>query len=256
MKVTTLPTYNSNTPLVTAIEQAKEDARYLPGLYLRLLSEEILVLVDKSADKGFYTSNFNSNVSILKLPQDRIPVFTSPKYIYEGGAITTEVEYMKVKAASFFEMTVGSDIVINPFSKSALHLTANQLIHILGHSFFIGIPQVGALENNPKELKPLTLAPTLFIQALTAYFTTLPEIERAYIATSLDKTIESKPHYIIALECPTIQKAAFTKIMNRVSTICLDSVKGESFIEVIKLSDTHPHHAFFTAEACTFYTKK
>ncbi|MDR0228049.1 MAG: enhanced serine sensitivity protein SseB [Flavobacteriaceae bacterium] len=251
-----LPKYNPNLSLTEALKQASINPELLAVFYLRLLKEDIYVIVGTPNTEEFYTSDFNSNVSIMQLKNGSIPVFTASNRIYDSGVITKEVTYMKVKGRSFLELILGCSISINPFSEYHLTLNTSLIASLLDTSFF-------SLNKEPKSIynqeitsisikdKPLNL----LIQVKN-YFESIPKIKQAYIAKLLDKRIEKKPHFIIALDCEEMTKREFTTIVNQLSQLCLETLRNEQFIEVIPLKETNKYFSFFKTHTQPFYINK
>ncbi|MDR2223917.1 MAG: enhanced serine sensitivity protein SseB [Flavobacteriaceae bacterium] len=250
-----LPKYNKAIALSQVIEEMVNNPSLYATVYLRLLKEDIYVIVGAPNTREFYASNFDSNVSIMQLKNGNIPVFTDPDHIYDGGVIHKEVDYMKVKGRSFFELMLGATVEVNPFSKAQITLKPDLIASLLDTSFFT--LKKNTLDNTNQDItiNRTNNTPLVFLEHSIQYFDSIPSVYKAYIATILDKKIENKPHYIIALECSEIDKKELTRIINKLSKFCMEDLKNEHFIEVITLEKNHPYYSFFISNIIPFYMK-
>lgn len=244
---------NANLTLAQIIEEAGNKPEYRSIFYDRFLKDYIYVLVEKTSESQT-TEGLTPNVPILVLDDKRIPIFTHPNRIYDNGAITEDMEYMKVRGRSFLEMTIGSTLIVNPFSKVFKELVADEISQMLNGSIFNTLSnpvlkaQMQAKIGKPEE------EPTALLEELTPLFAKNEAIDNAYIGWTFNPIIDKKPHFIFAIET-IVEKEQFKEIADMISNACIPHLKKEQFIDIIKLEQNGNFSDYFYNHAEPFYKK-
>lgn len=248
----TQTTINKNLALAEIIEKAGTIGEYRAVFYEKFLKTDIYVLVKKGYDEG---NSFNANAPIITFEDQKIPVFTDPKHIYDQGAIQDEMSYMKVNGRSFLELAMGHTIIINPFSKVYKELVPNEIADMLNGSIFnvmkdnvahIHLPVlIGKPEHEPLDL----------LRDLKTTFTAIPSISSAYLGWLFNERIDQKPHYIFAVECTTKNAAEFKEIADVISNLCKPHLKKEEYIDIVRLEKNGNFSDYFYNQDQPFYTK-
>ncbi|MCC9043269.1 enhanced serine sensitivity protein SseB [Myroides sp. M-43] len=244
---------NTNLTLAQIIELAGTNPEYRIVFYNRFLKDQIYVLVEKDPSGN---NNFDDNnpPAIIAFENNRIPVFTHPDRIYDGGAIHEEMDYMKVPSRAFLEMTLGASIIVNPFSKVYKELVVEEIAEMLNGSIFntLNSPILKA-QMNVQIGKPET-EPKALIEELKEIFSKNDLIKSAYIGWTFNEILDKEPHYIFAIESE-IELANFKEVADIISELCKPHLAKEEYIDIIKLEKNGNFSDYFYNQAEPFYVK-
>jgi len=252
MTQSTQKAINKNLPLADIIEKAGTIEAYRAVFYEKFLKNDIYVLVKKEYNQA---NSFNANAPIITFEDQRIPVFTDPKHIYDQGAIQDEMSYMKVNGRAFLELAMGHYILVNPFSKVYKELVPNEVAEMLNGSIFNVIKDnVAHIHMQARIGKPET-EPTALLQELKKTFASIPAISSAYLGWTYNEQIEQKPHYIFAVDCQVKNAAGFKEIADVISNLCKPHLKKEDYIDIIRLEPNGNFSDYFYNQDQPFYSK-
>ncbi|MHC5353892.1 enhanced serine sensitivity protein SseB C-terminal domain-containing protein [Myroides sp. LJL115] len=247
---------NKNLAISKLIELSADQPEYRAVFYKRLLNDKIFILVDSNySPDAQFNQGIDPNIPILTFDNQVIPIFTEQARIYDSGAITKEVEYLQVDARAFLELSIGSPIIVNPFSTFYKELVPNEIAQMLNGSIFtpnsapiINVKMnaiIGKPSSEPKEL----------LEDLSDIFMSNPLVEAAHLGwtTSEEQLIE--PHYIIAIESNE-NSGEFKQIAKEVSDIAQKHLKGDQVIDIIKLQFGGNFSDYFYKHSTAFYQKQ
>ena len=252
-KKITAPKLNKNLTIAQIIEEAGANPEYRAVFYERLLKDHIYVVVERTEQTDL-TEGLTPNTPIITFENGIIPVFTDPKHIYDGGAITEEVDYIKVIGRYFLEMTIGRGIVVNPFSKFYKELIPQEIAEMLSGQIFnpTHAPVIHAKMN--ALIGPPDHLPEELIVDLFEAFTSEECIKQAHIGWTFNQALDKEPHYIIAIES-TEKEGTFETIAQLTSDACQAHLKGDQVIDIIKLEKEGNFSEYFYNQSTPFYIK-
>ncbi|UVD79303.1 enhanced serine sensitivity protein SseB C-terminal domain-containing protein [Myroides albus] len=245
---------NKNLTLAQIIEEAATKPEYRALFYERMLKDYIYVLVEQGYTSSELTVGIDPHVPIIALDNGVIPVFTNPDRIYDSGAITQEMDYIKVRGRSFLELTIGNQIIVNPFSKYYKELIPIEISEMLNGSIFtpkhspVIHTRMNALIGAPEQ------SPTALLSDLSNMFKSIIAITHAHIGWTFMDQIDTNAHYIIAIE--TEGELPFSQIAKLTSTICQQHLKADEVIDIVKLEKGGDFSEFFYNQSTPFYSKK
>ncbi|WP_010253691.1 enhanced serine sensitivity protein SseB C-terminal domain-containing protein [Myroides injenensis] len=247
---------NRNLPLAKIIEEAGNKPEYRAVFYERILADNLYLLVESGTNTSNLTNGIDPNIPIITFANGVIPVFTAPDRIYDGGAITEEIDYIKVPGSAFFEMTIGNSIIVNPFSKVYKELIPMEISEMLNGTIFkpnhspILHTKMNALIGEPQE------TPEELLQELINAYSQENEVASAYLGRTFNEKVDSAPHYIIAIE-PIEGCTNFRPLASLTSDICKPFLHDNSeVIDIIKLEKGGNFSEFFYEQSSPFYVKK
>lgn len=250
----TVAKLNTNLTLAQIIEQAGTNPEYRAVFYNRFLKDDIYILVEKGALEGKEDGSTDPIPPIIAFENNCIPVFTHPDRIYDGGAIHEEMDYMKVKGHSFLEMTLGTSIIVNPFSKVYKELIPDEISEMLNGSIFntLSSPvlkgkmnvQIGKPDTEPTELQ----------EVLKELFKDNELIKTAYVGWTFNELLDQKPHYIFAVESEK-ELTNFKQVADLISEACKPFLTKEEYIDIVKLEKNGNFSDYFYNHAEPFYVK-
>ncbi|AWB58280.1 enhanced serine sensitivity protein SseB [Colwellia sp. Arc7-D] len=127
-----------------------------------------------------------------------IPFFSSLDVL--SKALDSEQSYIELPVRSLFEMTMGSNLFLNPKSDYGKEFIPQEIEQLLNN----GISQVPSQRVVEKETKVLlgqpSNYPTKMVDSLTQLLVKHKEVKKAYVALMHDRSIDEKPHLLVGIE--------------------------------------------------------
>ena len=158
----------------------QEEAR--PAFYQALLQEEILMILApmEGMAEGEVTLTEGQEIQLQILSDGKLPIFSSPPRLTDGGVENTNVSYVRIPGHAFFNMIQGQDCVLNPFSPAGKILPKDELAALLAGQLTGPLSPAGGdaqvLLSQPAE------APQAVADGIAEWAATQPHIEAAYLA--------------------------------------------------------------------------
>ena len=161
---------------------AATDENARPAFYQALLQEEILMILAPA--EGIGTGEVvlaeGQEIQLQILNDGKLPIFSSPPRLTDGGVDNGLVSYVRIPGHAFFNMVQGQDCVLNPFSPAGKLLPKDELAALLNGQLTGPLSPAGGdaqvMLSQPAE------APTAVSEAVAAWAATQPHIEAAYVA--------------------------------------------------------------------------
>lgn len=246
---------NKNLAISKLIELSADQPEYRAVFYQRLLNDKIFLLVENNyKPSSAFVQGIDPNIPILTFDNKIIPIFSEKDRIFDSGAITQEVEYMEVNGRQFLELSLGSALIVNPFSNFYKELVPNEVAEILNGSIFT--PNKSPVINvkmNAVIGKP-SIEPVELIQELKDNFKDNQLISSAHIAWTSSEEQFIEPHYIIAVESQE-GSGEFKHIAQVVSNIAQNHLQEDQIIDIIKLEFGGNFSDYFFNQSTPFYQK-
>ena len=161
---------------------AATDENARPAFYQALLQEEILMILAPA--EGIATGEVvlaeGQEIQLQILNDGKLPIFSSPPRLTDGGVDNGLVSYVRIPGHAFFNMVQGQDCVLNPFSPAGKLLPKDELAALLNGQLTGPLSPAGGdaqvMLSQPAE------APTAVTEAVAAWAATQPHLEAAYVA--------------------------------------------------------------------------
>ncbi len=186
------------------LQSAATDVAARPDFYQTLLESNIFVIgrADEDAPiEEVFTAPEGSKLHIANFDKPDgshyIPFFTSINSLQK--VLQQETEYLSLPCKSFFELTTGSTLILNPGSDYGKEFLPSEVAALLE----IGSNQraqqrvieraTKVLLGQPKD------QPQEMLNALSRLFEKRPEVESAYMCQMLDPSSESGPSLMIGI---------------------------------------------------------
>ena len=186
------------------IKAANEPA-HRPEFYSALLKSTIYVIGDtgkNSTAAGQQNLEAGSQINIQSWEtQDGkpvIPFFSSLETLQKS--IDNELSYLALPANSFFEMTLGSTLFLNPKSDYGKEFTSNEVEQLLKNGLSQAATQRVVEEETKVLLGQPENYPTQMIDSLTQLLAKHSNVKKAYLALMHDTSIDENPHLIVGIE--------------------------------------------------------
>lgn len=179
-----------------------------------------------------------------------IPFFSSLRTLQLG--IESDEQYVALPARTFFEMTRGTELVLNPRSEYGKEFTLAEVEALLSG----GVNQLPTQRVVEKDTQILLGQPADYPTEMVASLTTLlarhSNVKAAYLALMHDASVDEKPHLIVGIEA----EGNFENVIREAGTVAADtSPKGEP-VDLIRVMRGDSGLAqYFIDEVKPFYER-
>ncbi|GAB2873458.1 enhanced serine sensitivity protein SseB C-terminal domain-containing protein [Hymenobacter ruber] len=177
---------------------AATDENARPAFYQALLQEEILMILApmEGIGTGEVTLAEGQEIQLQILNDGKLPIFSSPPRLTDGGVDNGLVSYVRIPGHAFFNMVQGQDCVLNPFSPAGKLLPKDELAALLNGQLTGPLSPAGGdaqvMLSQPAE------APQAVADAIAAWAATQPHIEAAYLAQMQVASNPDVPRLLLA----------------------------------------------------------
>lgn len=198
-----------------------------PDFYTALMASDVFVIgLTDSTGEGVKTIPAGAKLSIVNWEKNDgtpiIPFFTSLEALQR--ALKEESNYVALPARSFFEMTLGSSLALNPASPYGKEFFPNE-IHALLETGMNHIPQTRVVQKETKVLlgQPANY-PADMVSALTELLARHAAVKAAYLCLMHDTSTGEKPTLVVGFE----GDQDLTEAMKQAGSVAADTApKGE-----------------------------
>lgn len=198
-----------------------------PEFYKTLMASNVFVIgFSDSEGKGVETIPAGAKLSIVNWEKDNgspiIPFFTSLEALQR--ALKEESKYVALPAKSFFEITLGSFLVLNPASPYGKEFFPNEIRALL-ETGMNQAPQTRVVQKETKVLlgQPANY-PSEMVSALTALLAKHSAVKAAYLCLMHDPSSGDKPTLVVGFE----GDQDLTDAMKEAGSVAADTApKGE-----------------------------
>ncbi len=169
--------------------------------YERLWNENVFVLIaNQGIPEGKLDDETAKNIQIIKLPDGRVPVFTSLQRVTEGNNIRANISYLSIKGENLFIQNPELNYVINPWSKYGKNITPEEISKIDKgeHLYDVSTSSNISPEDGVQIIVPEKY-PAKLMDDLIVLYREFPEVDRAYIALLKYNDSKRSPNYVVCL---------------------------------------------------------
>jgi len=210
-----------------------------PDFYKTLMSSDVFVIGFTDSEGEIEgTIPAGAKLSIVNWEKNDgtpiIPFFTSLEALQR--ALKEESKYVALPARSFFEITLGSLLMLNPASPYGKEFFPNE-IHALLETGMNHVPQIRVVQKETKVLlgQPANY-PSEMVSALSTLLTKHPAVKAAYLCLMHDPSSGERPTLVVGFE----GDQDLTETMKAAGSVAADTApKGEPVdFTVIKRSES------------------
>jgi len=215
--------------------RAVNEANLRPAFYQALLHEELLaVTLPKEGEAGGELEvTPGMEIQLQVLNDGKIPLFSSPDRIFEGGMEPEGVSFIRVRGLDLLQMVQATDCVLNPFSPAGKLLTSQEIQELLASD--LTTPPAGAPGGQvPVQLGPPAEEPTALLEALRDFCADRPFVEQAFIAEMRIENSPEPPRLLLAFQTDE-QQAEF---LQELGPIIEGRLEGYQFVDMMVLNPT------------------
>jgi hypothetical protein len=223
--------------LEIALELAASEPAHRPEFFRLLLESTILIFGTSGqlteGDEGLITLKANTQIQIKNWVRPDgssvIPFFSSLRAMQL--AITSDEQYLALPARTFFEITRGAELILNPRSQFGKEFTPAEVEALLAE----GINQVAKAGVVEKATEVLLGQPSNYPKAMVASLTTLlarhSNVKAAYLALMHDRSRDDKPHLIVGIEA----EGDFENVIRDAGIVAADTAPDGEPVDLIRV---------------------
>jgi hypothetical protein len=223
--------------LEIALELAASEPAHRPEFFRLLLESTIFVLGSAPQlaghEEGPITLKANTQLHIVNWAKPDgspvIPFFSSLRALQL--AVTQDEKYVALPARTFFEMTRGAELMMNPRSPVGKEFTPAEVDALLAE----GVNQTASRIVVEAATEVLLGQPANYPHAMVASLTTLlanhPNVKAAYLAQMFDRTRDERPHLIIGIEAD----GEFESVVREAGTVASDTAPDKEPVDLIRV---------------------
>lgn len=213
--------------LERALILAADNPASRPDFYKALMASDVYVIGFTDDDgEGMKAIPAGAKLSIVNWEKNDgtpvTPFFTSLEALQR--ALKEESKFVALPAKSFFEMTLGSFLVLNPASPYGKEFFPNEIQALL-ESGMNNVPQIRVVQKETKVLlgQPANF-PSEMVFALTTLLARHSVVKAAYLCLMHDPSVGEKPSLVVGFE----GDGDLTQAMKEAGSVAADTApKGE-----------------------------
>jgi hypothetical protein len=222
---TSFLSFTATNDLEQSLVTAATDTSHRLQFYRALLDSEIYVLrseaVGTAEEEGTVDSEDEAPPMVLKqwYKDDKpflvLPIFSSLACLQEG-AEEDALSYARLDARTFFGVTKGATVILNPTLAYGKELQREEIERMLDGSIFQiteGVQEVKAPAGTDVMMGQPSTYPAELVTALKEVFSEADGIEAAYLAHTFAPDVDNKPHSVIGIESK--DEASFHAVLGR-----------------------------------------
>lgn len=228
-----------------------------PLFYAELLSSDIFIIQDKdkSSFSGNVTVEKDTTLSIQNIEYDNklfVPFFSSLKRLTE--TITEEVGYIAINGKSFFELTGGADLLLNPGADYGKEFLKEEIQNLLDGKFNDEVESISFQEDTQVFIGQPADYPKELVNGLKKIFRNNPSVQTAFLAHYHNPSEDKVPHTLIGVD----NVGDWNIMIDEVGVVLSHFGTKEKPIDVFKIDKDEKGgiSEYFLLEIKPFYKKK
>ena len=240
--------------LEESLKLAATEPAHRPNFYRDLLEATIYVLGSIAKEDEGLSLETGSKVNLIhwKKQDDSpiIPFFSSLKVLKQS--IESEQSYLQLPAKVLFEMTLGTNLILNPRSSYGKEFFAEEIKNLLSN----GVNQQAVQRTIQKETKVLLGQPAIYpsqmVESLKILLAKHENAKRAFLALMHDASIDDKPHLVIGIDAT----GDIELVLREAGSVIIDtSPKGEA-VDLYRVSENDTGLSAYLLKTTPFYERK
>ena len=245
--------------LEIALELAASEPAHRPEFYRLLLESTIFILGSsgqmEAMQEGPVTLKADTQIQVTNWVRPDgssvIPFFTSLRALQQ--AIADDEKYIALPARTFFEITRGAELILNPRSEFGKEFTPEEVEALLDE----GINQVATTRVIKEDTQVLLGQPAEYPKAMVASLTTLlakhNNVKAAYLALMHNPSEDEKPHLIVGIEA----EGDFENVIREAGAVAADTAPQGEPVDLIRVVRGQSGMAqYFLEEVKPFYERE
>jgi hypothetical protein len=159
---------------------------------------------------------------------------------------------LRLNAKSFFEITRGANVVLNPNLQYGKEFTTTEIASILDGSILHAGQRYIAEKATQVLLGQPAVYPTKLVESLSRLVHRLPTVEAAYLAHIHNPARDEAPHTLIGIEAAS----EWDRIIGDAGMIAQDTLPPDEIVDFVRVSpDDTGVSQYLLYETTPFYRK-
>jgi len=195
--------FEPQNDLERSLMKAATDPSHRPQFHRDLLASDVYFVNagDESLDVQDGVLQPGSNIPMQSWQRDGeewLPIFSSLPRLQQS--LQAEAKYLQLNARSFFEITRGANVILNPDLEYGKEFTATEIDVMLDGSIFRAGQGYTVQQDTQVLLGQPAEYPTALVNALTRLFAQQRTVKAAYLAHLFNPARDECPHTLIGIE--------------------------------------------------------
>ena len=235
------------------LRRAATEPAYRLEFYEKLLSAKLVVLTNESSlPNGGQILKKGTTVNIVKLPDGRIPIFTSNARIFDKGVIKHEVPVLTMKGGDLFNLATGATFILNPYSDYGKELLPNEIGNLLkGTILTDNHKQITIQQETKVQIGHPAIYPTNIVNSLNKLFRERPGVKAAYLGWIFNPSSGEPAHLIFAFDIEGDRQT----VTAEAGFIAHQWSKPDEIIDFIQIDEHRGLSDYFTKQTKPFYVR-
>lgn len=246
------------------LEKAFDDPALRPQFLALLLNSDIYFLGSSSNDVDIHVEHTLSEGSQIQIKSwnkadgtEILPFFTSLEKLQK--AIQDPESYLKIHTQSFFELTLGATLALNPNSGYGKEFTAEEIQGLLSSDFENSAQPYEYEENTQVLMSQPQPYPLAMAENLNRFLVSHREVTSAYLAQIHDTQRDPEPTLVIGLLIDQlIEEKQLQALKGKVGNMVVDNLENKKPIDlfIIDSNDKEGLSHYLLMETKPFYVRQ
>lgn len=230
---------NKEKKLEELLEVASVEPHQRPKFLEDLLKSHIYCIGKTEGHKEQNILYVGSHVELMHFQDEDgtsyIPFFTSLEKLQK--TIQEEQSYLKLPAKSFFELTLGAQLVLNPYSEYGKVFVPKEIEQLINDNYGAAIESYEYTKDTEVLLSQPSQYPHEMVNELKKLLESIPQVRNVYLAQMHDVQRDLEPTLLIGFETDDdMDDVVFKKIKNKIGHVAYESLIKKCFIDLIHVS--------------------
>ena len=241
-------------PLEVALVNAASEPAARPQFYRELLDSQVLIvptrecmaalnIVDGVIQKGAGLAL----ASIESEGKQYVPFFSSERRLPIG------TRFLQMPCRSFFELTQGASLLLNPGAAYGKELLPNEVSGLLDGSLFRPLDERIVQRDTPVLIGRPKEYPVELERSLQRLYSEMPQVSRAYLAFYHDSAKEAEGGLLLAIEAD--ESCDFRRISAESGIVIQSVPKAQKYADVIRYRRGEQGIGEYFAKQSPFYRR-
>lgn len=227
--------FEPNNDLERSLVKASSDTSHRPQFYRDLLVSDIFVINEggESLEIENGVVQQGGTIQLQSLQRDGenwIPMFSSLPRLQQS--LQTEATYFRLNTRSFFEVTRGANVVLNPNLEYGKELTTLEIASILDGSIFHAGQGYTVEKATQVLLGQPAIYPTRLVESLSRLFRNLRVVKAAYLAQIHNPERDEAPHTLIGIDAV----GEWDRIIGDAGLVAKETMSANEIVDFVRLS--------------------
>ena len=250
-----LTMFEPQNDLEHSLVKAATDPSHRPQFYRDLLVSDIYAI--NAGGESLATQDGvvqqDGNIQLHSWQRDGepwLPVFSSLPRLQQ--VLEAEATYLCLNAKSFFEITRGANVVLNPNLDYGKEFTVAEIERILDGSIFHAGHGYTVEKETKVQIGQPAEYPTELVNALSRLFSKHPRVKAAYLAHFFNPASDEFPHTLVGIDAD----GDWDEVVGDAGMVAKDTIAANEIVDFIRVSaDDSGISQYLLRETKPFYRR-